>query len=301
MRRVLAYTPAALWALVLVVHLAAFAKGGLFRVIAWLFLEQLVPLGSIPLLLVALGVAAFRRAVGPATGATIAVALLGALPGLVGFGLVPMAFPATIEGTTPHATVRLPMDAPMVVAWGGDTPATNYHVSDPGQRWAYDLLVEPAGHGSADLAAYGCYGQPVLAPAAGVVTHAEDGHPEQRPDQFAPNYEAPAGNFVSIRLETETHLVLAHLQPGSVAVAEGDTVVEGQVLGRCGNSGNTSEPHVHIHHQRQDPHDLGLLGEGLPLFFRDHDGPPMPKGGIAVEGESFRFTGDVVRHMGHTP
>ena len=44
---------------------------------------------------------------------------------------------------------------------------------------------------------------------------------------------------------------------------------EGDVIGRCGNSGHTSEPHIHIHHQRQKPAASGPVNfaEGLPLFF----------------------------------
>ena len=77
------------------------------------------------------------------------------------------------------------------------------------------------------------------------------------------------------------------------------TVEEGEVIGECGNSGNTSEPHIHIHHQRQDPTVFPVnFAEGLPLYFRDHDGPPMPVGGIKVEGETITATGDVVQHVG---
>ena len=66
----------------------------------------------------------------------------------------------------------------------------------------------------------------------------------------------------------------------SVAVKEGDRVEEGDLLGKCGNSGHTSEPHLHIHHQRQRPnlHVIGLA-EGLPLYFRKPDGKSwMPEG-----------------------
>lgn len=63
--------------------------------------------------------------------------------------------------------------------------------------------------------------------------------------------------------------------------------------------GLASEPHIHIHHQRQDPAVYPLnFAEGLPLTFRDHDGPPMPAGGFELEGETVIFTGDVVRHVG---
>jgi hypothetical protein len=80
-------------------------------------------------------------------------------------------------------------------------------------------------------------------------------------------------------------------------------VTEGQPLGRCGNSGNSSEPHIHIHHQRQDPlgfgGDLNLgvnLVEGLPLYFRDHDGAAMPEGGLATVAERVELRGAVVQH-----
>ena len=118
------------------------------------------------------------------------------------------------------------------------------------------------------------------------------------PGVISNNYANPAGNYVALRLaETDTYLVIAHLKQGSVAVKVGDVVTEGQLLGQCGNSGNTSEPHIHIHHQRQNPAEMGVnMAEGLPLYFRDHNGPAMPVGGILVEGETVTLIGDVVQH-----
>lgn len=56
---------------------------------------------------------------------------------------------------------------------------------------------------------------------------------------------------------------------GTVAVSVGDEVKNGDYLGKVGNSGTTSEPHLHIHHQRQDSTKTihPILAEGLPLFF----------------------------------
>jgi murein DD-endopeptidase MepM/ murein hydrolase activator NlpD len=56
-------------------------------------------------------------------------------------------------------------------------------------------------------------------------------------------------------------VLLAHLQHGSVAVATGDPVTVGDPIGRVGNSGNTTEPHLHIH--AFDPR----TGEGVPIRF----------------------------------
>lgn len=79
--------------------------------------------------------------------------------------------------------------------------------------------------------------------------------------------------------ETGTYLVLGHFKYDSVCVKEGDYVTEGTVIAKAGNTGSSSVPHLHIHHQRQDPNKLLLLAQGLPLFFRDTTGPTMPRGG----------------------
>jgi hypothetical protein len=102
-----------------------------------------------------------------------------------------------------------------------------------------------------------------------------------------------------IQLETGTYLLIAHLKPGSVSVEPDQWVEEGQPIGQCGNSGNTSEPHIHIHHQRQDPAVYPLnYAEGLPLYFRDSDGPAMPEGGFEIVDGLPVPLGPVVQHVG---
>lgn len=280
-------------------HAVGLVWGGMARVVAWLFALQLLPLAALGWWAPAVGWLAWRRRASLPHGLVLATSSATLLLAVPGYGPWPVAYPLTsLSSASPPASVRVPTDAEMIVAWGGDARATNAHASDPAQRWAYDLLIAPAGHGGAALEGYGCYGVPVLAPAAGVVTVALDGRPDQTPGALAPDWEVPAGNHVALRLETGTHLVVAHLQPGSVAVEVGEAVAEGQLLGRCGNSGNTSEPHVHLHHQRQDPARVGLVAEGLPLSFRDHEGPEMPTGGLALDGERVEFVGHRIRHRG---
>jgi len=279
------------------VVLGFWTSGGLMQVAGWYLGMMLLPaagaFGLLHSVLLGWWVPA-RRLLASAVAVASMVSLV---PILVLAGVWAPAYPADLATTTPAATVRLPLDGPIVVGWGGDTVTTNYHAATPDQRWAYDLLVLPAGHGSADLHSYGCYGLDVLAPAAGTVALVHDGEPDQDPSTFVPNMEAPAGNHVALKLDTGTYLLLAHLVPGSIAVAKGDAVAEGQVLGQCGNSGNTSEPHVHLHHVRQMPEQIGF-GEGLPLYFRDHDGAPMPVGGIEADGDKPVFVGDRVQHQG---
>ena len=185
----------------------------------------------------------------------------------------------------------------MRVYWGGADLAHNYHALYPDQRWAYDLVIEPAGLGSPRVEDYGCWDQPVLAPITGVVSSIHDGDPDGTPGVVAET-ENYAGNHVVVKSDaTGTYLIVAHLERGTVAVKPGDRIEEGQPIGRCGNSGRSSEPHVHLHHQRQEvgPFPIGLA-EGLPLFFRDHRGPAMPSGGVEKRGDRIILLGDVIEH-----
>jgi len=292
---------------------SVFYSGGLRSIWAWLVLSTLLPLfGFITLIALPLVVwlARRRRRKLGITAPTRPAAIIATIA-LVLFALWTLAwqvnmwgirFPYTLTKAKPTATVRLPFDGPISVLWGGDALARNRHAAVPDQRWAYDLAIEPVLTGSSRLEDYGCYGKPIRAPIAGVVSKVHDGEPEQVPGKLVPNLRAPFGNHIVIKLPTDTFLIMAHLQTGSVLVREGDTVQEGQPIGRCGDSGNTSEPHLHIHHQRQDPRLFPVnFAEGLPLFFRDHDGPPMPEGGIIKCDGKAAPNGAVVRHVGARP
>ena len=100
-------------------------------------------------------------------------------------------------------------------------------------------------------------------------------------------FDSTLGNYIFIRVkETGTYLVLGHLQYQSVEVEVGDQVTEGDIIARAGNTGTSSEPHLHIHHQLQNPNDVLMTAQGLPLYFRDGTDIFMPEGGgdIATDG-----------------
>jgi murein DD-endopeptidase MepM/ murein hydrolase activator NlpD len=151
------------------------------------------------------------------------------------------------------APLGLPFRGEWLVFWGGDKAELNHHVEHPSQRRAADLVIVDAtgkthrGDGKA-LKDYFAYGQDVLAMADGVVVTVVDGVPDNPPGELNP-YFAP-GNMVVLRHEGELYSVYAHLSPGSVKVKVGDKVRRGRSLGACGNSGNSSEPHLHV--QLQD-------------------------------------------------
>jgi murein DD-endopeptidase MepM/ murein hydrolase activator NlpD len=88
------------------------------------------------------------------------------------------------------------------------------------------------------------------------------------PDHVPPERDRVnlAGNFVAIDCKG-VRVLLAHLKQGSVSVKSGATVTESQQLGQIGNSGNTDEPHLHVHAERPvDPTKL-LDAEPVPMRF----------------------------------
>ena len=177
------------------------------------------------------------------------------------------------------ATLRLPVEGDWYVYWGGRDIEENYHAVDVGQRFAVDLLVMRNGQShSGDpsrLESYHCWGRSIFAPAEGVVVRAVDGLPDQTIGAADPSN--PAGNHVVIDFGNEEYGFLAHLRQGSVRVDKGDVVSIGQEIGLCGNSGNTTEPHLHFHMQTSPT--LGQ-GAGLPMQFTNYqsDGVPISRG-----------------------
>lgn len=122
-----------------------------------------------------------------------------------------------------------------------------------GQSYAVDFFglgpwgLRATGWRPADPADYAIFGALLRAPCAGTIVRAE-GH--------WPDYEVPEsdqinrlGNYVILRCG-EAEIVLAHMRQGSVTVAAGDVVEVGDRLGEVGNSGASTEPHLHIHAQR---------------------------------------------------
>ncbi len=285
-----------------------FLHGGLFKSWLWNLLPTIFPfVGGIVLLGVWRAPVAHSRHVPTIRLLATVPSLLLIAPLAWTYGVGRIAYPASIEAMQPHAWVRLPANEPLTVVWGGNRIAANYHAFSPDQRWAYDLVVAPAFVGHEDPREYGCWSVPVVAPADGRVVVAHDGEPDhpagQLPQIHEVRNEIVFGNHVVLEVaETGTYLVVAHLQAGSVRVRVGETVREGEPIAACGNSGYSSEPHIHIHHQRQPPSERPVgFAEGLPLFFRDHDGPPMPHGGVEQVNGRWATLGPTIRHIGRAP
>lgn len=134
------------------------------------------------------------------------------------------------------------------------------------------------------------FGRPILAPVDGVVVVAHDGEPDHRSFRGLPSvgyaltqgrraeagWESLAGNHVMIATGEGPVVAVCHLQRGSIGVQLGDGVRQGAMLGRCGNSGNSTEPHVHL--QALDGVDV-LSASAVPITF----GGRAPRNGEIVE------------------
>ena len=126
------------------------------------------------------------------------------------------------------------------------------------------------------------FGRPIFSPIAGDVIAAHDGEPDHvarrsplalisyaltQPSRLRGGAPAIAGNHVVIRVPGAV-VLLAHLRSGSVRVRSGQAVAAGVQLGECGNSGNSTEPHVHV----QVSTSLSKDAHGVPLVFVRRDG-----------------------------
>ena len=138
------------------------------------------------------------------------------------------------------------------------------------QRFAIDWMrLDDHGrlvHGDpTDVHSYAAYGADVLAVADGIVVETlntlDDQLPPNLPDPKTVTLENVDGNHVVLDLGNGFFAFYGHLQKGSVMVKRGERVKRGQVLGRLGNSGNSSAPHLHFHIMN-GPSVLG--SDGLP-------------------------------------
>jgi hypothetical protein len=196
--------------------------------------------------------------------------------------------PTRFLGYATRTELRLPFTGDWFVVWGGRSTFQNYHAAFVDQRFAYDFLVVRDGRTYAGDAAlnesYFCFGQPILAPAAGVVRAAADGIADNRPG--ATNAREPLGNHVVLDHGNGEFSFLAHLQRGSVAVQPGREVRAGEVIGRCGNSGNSTEAHLHYHLQNTAAFGAG---EGLPAPFTGYFAYAQPvERGEPTRGQHIR-------------
>jgi murein DD-endopeptidase MepM/ murein hydrolase activator NlpD len=154
-----------------------------------------------------------------------------------------------------NTKMKLPFKGEWSVTWGGDTKEQNYHVESVAQKNAFDFLIYDEkglthkGTGEANEDYY-AFGKELYAPCDGEVVLVVDGIKDNIPGVLNPIYIP--GNTVIIKTANSEFVFFAHFKQHSIVVKQGQKVTTGALLGLCGNSGNSSEPHLHFHLQNTE-------------------------------------------------
>ncbi|MFG2333646.1 M23 family metallopeptidase [Streptomyces sp. NPDC048604] len=239
----------------------------------------------------------------------------GWLPALAA-GALGLALMATARRKAAVLSAREPVEVlpPVTGRWSAlNSPADrtpSHGTHQYGQTYAIDVVAESDERPRPEFAAFWpvmrpsrdfpAFGAPLLAVADGTVVRAEDGQRDHLSRNSLPAVlylmlvEAAVRAMSGARRVTGNHLVLdlgdgtfamyAHLEQGSLAVRPGDRVTAGQELARCGNSGNSTEPHVHF--QLMDGPDLDTA-RGVPFTWR---GVGVPRNGETFEAGSAAYS-----------
>ena len=151
--------------------------------------------------------------------------------------------------------MKLPFKGEWNVTWGGDTKEQNYHVESVAQKNAFDILIKDKngsthkGTGATNEDYY-AFGKELYAPCDGEIVLVVDGIKDNIPGNLNPIYVP--GNTVIIKTATGEYVFFAHFKQHSIVVKQGQKVSTGELLGLCGNSGNSTEPHLHFHLQNDE-------------------------------------------------
>jgi Peptidase family M23 len=196
-----------------------------------------------------------------------------------------LAAPAIAGRAPPPGTIvdlAFPLETgSYLILNGGYDPSINAHMATRdrsvaryrawrGQSYAIDIVkISAAGLRSRGIqppepGAYLIYGARVLAPCRGDVLASVDGLPDMQVPQT--DRANMAGNHVFLRCN-DADVLLGHLQPGSLKTRVGLRVLVGDLIGMVGNSGNTGEPHLHIHAQQPGTALEPFSGSPLPVSF----------------------------------
>lgn len=142
----------------------------------------------------------------------------------------------------------LPFKEEWFVFWGGTEVTQNYHVAYPNQKYAYDIMMVKDGKSykgdPKNNENYYVFGKEIIAPCDAKVVKVITGVHDNIPGELNP--QQLTGNTVVLETQNKEYLLFAHLKLGSVNVEEGQMVKQGDLLGQCGNSGNTTEAHLHL-------------------------------------------------------
>lgn len=191
---------------------------------------------------------------------------------LILFFMSVMCFLALRGYRTPKNSLQLssPLkNGKYIILHGGSRPMINAHFNVDPQNYALDIVgLNSYGmrassiNGGKNLHNYVIFGKPIYSPCKGKVIAVVDEFDDLIPPKK--DIENIAGNYVLIEFNGN-EILLAHLKKGSVKVKVGDLVDTNTILGQVGNTGNTSEPHLHLHVESGGEPNTILNGVGIPF------------------------------------
>ncbi|MEV0321028.1 M23 family metallopeptidase [Streptomyces sp. NPDC050658] len=223
----------------------------------------------------------------------------------------------------------VPVLAPVAGRWSAlNGPATKVpsHTHSHAQTYAIDLKHVPREDGAPEAppfrwlwplgrraSVYPSFGVPLLAPADGTVVATADRQRDHMSRMSLPGLlflflegfvrslgwpRHLLGNHVVIDIGDGVYAVFAHLRRGSLRVAVGDRVTAGQAVAACGNSGNSSDPHLHF--QLMDGPDV-MTARGVPFAWRYRDDEGVQHVGVPEDATHFVPVGGSAVHGGESP
>ncbi|WP_367321857.1 M23 family metallopeptidase [Streptomyces sp. HUAS ZL42] len=235
---------------------------------------------------------------------------------LAGSAVLVLGLALSFLPAAPRVTPRS-LGAPVTGRWSAvNSPGTrvpSHRTHAYGQTFAIDLVHEPENGSRPKFGEapgfrppedFPAFGRELVAPCDGRVVTVRDRAKDHRSRSTRQAFaymilegmvrelagpRGVLGNHIILDLGDHTYAVFAHLQRGSAMVRPGQLVHRSQVIGRCGNSGNSSEPHLHF--QLMD-HPSPLVAAGVPFVFSDVsvDGRE-PAGGVPADGQTIAATG----------
>lgn len=177
------------------------------------------------------------------------------------------------DNYTNQAEYILPFRGRWRVGNGGSRKENSHSWEIFTQRYAYDFIIYDSTGSSYKnnglrLEDYYCFEKEILSPADGEIINVSNKIKDYKSvGDFSLDWRVKdfRGNFVIIKHHDKEYSFIAHFKLDSIKVTKGDKVRQGQVIGLCGNSGHSTEPHIHFH--LQDSENF-WVATGLPIKFK---------------------------------
>ena len=161
--------------------------------------------------------------------------------------------------------------------------------------------------GTEDPENFYSFGKPIYAPVSGEIMKIHDGESDQKvrrsliagipyllsqAQRVRQGVNHIAGNYIIIQpVNSQNFICIVHIKKESFVVREGDYVRAGDQIAACGNSGNSTQPHIHI--QAMDSLDL-YVAKGIPLYFKQFYESAANQNQTILKQNSFPQKGKII-------